>query len=222
MAVRRAGANNRPRRTGLADALFTATQKRVLGLLFGQPARSFFATEIIGLTAGGSGAVQRELARLSGSGLVTVTLIGGQKHYQANRESPVFPELSGMIMKTVGIADPLREALAPLAGRIRLAFIYGSIAKGSDTAKSDIDLMIVADDLTLEKVFRVLAPVEKRLARSINPTLYGSAEYQGLRAGDNAFLAKVLAGETISLIANADGPFNRGSVAVGRAAAGHQ
>ena len=204
MAVRRAGANNRSGRTGLADALFTATQKRVLGLLFGQPARSFFATEIIGLTAGGSGAVQRELARLSDSNLVTMTLIGGQKHYQANRESPVFSELSGMITKTVGIADPLREALAPLARRIKLAFIYGSIAKGSDTAKSDIDLMIVADDLTLEKVFRVLAPVEKRLARSVNPTLYSSAEYQGLRDGNNAFLAKVLAGETLSLIENAD------------------
>ncbi len=133
-----------------------------------------------------------------------MTLIGGQKHYQANRESPVFSELSGMIIKTVGIADPLREALAPLAGRIRLAFIYGSIAKGSDTAKSDIDLMIVADNLTLEKIFRVLAPVEKRLARPINPTLYSSTEYQGLRAGNNAFLAKVLTGETISLIANAD------------------
>ena len=128
---------------GLADALFTRTQQRVLGLLFGQAGRSFFATEIIGLAQAGSGAVQRELVRLSTSGLVIVTRVGNQKHYQANSAAPVFAELRGLVTKTVGLVDPLREALMPVAKRIALAFVYGSIAKGGDTAASDIDVMII-------------------------------------------------------------------------------
>ena len=105
---------------GLADALFTTTQQRVLGLLFGQPGRSFFANELIELTGSGSGAVQRELRRLATSGLLTVTRIGNQKHFQANRDSPVFDELCSLVIKTVGLADPIRRALLPLAEKIDL------------------------------------------------------------------------------------------------------
>ena len=105
-----------PKRTSLADALFSATQQRVLGYLFGQPERSFFATELIRLAGGGSGGVQRELARLADSRLVTVTRVGTQKHYQANPKSPIFAELCAIAQKTVGLAEPLRKALAPLGG----------------------------------------------------------------------------------------------------------
>ena len=101
--------------TSLADALFSGTQQRVLGLIFGQPERSFYATELIGLTGAGSGAVQRELARLAQSGLVTVHPLGNQRHYRANPDSPIYVELCGIALKTVGLAEPLREALAPLA-----------------------------------------------------------------------------------------------------------
>ena len=128
------------RKTSLADALFSATQQRVLGFLFGQPDRSFYATELIGLVGAGSGAVQRELARLQKSGLVTVSRLGTQKHYQANPQSPIFEELRDITQKTVGLAQPLREALAPLAPRITAAFVFGSVAKRSDTAASDIDV----------------------------------------------------------------------------------
>ena len=149
--------------TSLAAALFSGTQQRVLGLLFGQPDRSFYATELISLKsrttalsafglislAGvGSGAVQRELARLAQSGLVTVKPVGNQKHYQANPASPIYTELCGVVRKTVGLAEPLREALALLAPQIKAAFIYGSIAKKEDTASSDIDLMLVSNTLT--------------------------------------------------------------------------
>ncbi|MGB5496180.1 MAG: transcriptional regulator, partial [Sedimenticolaceae bacterium] len=120
--------------TSLADALFTTTQQRVLALLFGQPSRSFFASELIELTASGSGAVQRELKRLALSGLVTVTRIGKQKHYQANPDCPVFEELCALVRKTVAMVEPIREALAPLAKKIERALIYGSVVKGTDTA----------------------------------------------------------------------------------------
>src|SRR3546814_1202032 len=115
-----------PARTSVADALFTATQQRVLSLLFGQPERSFFTKELIDLAGGGSGAVQRELARLQQSGLVVQTVLGNQKHYQANAQAPIFAELRGIVAKMLGPADALRQALAPLAAAVHLALPYGS------------------------------------------------------------------------------------------------
>src|SRR5439155_4443228 len=112
----------------IADALFGKTQQRVLGLLFGNPSRSFYSNEIVRLSAVGTGTVHRELARLLASGLVTAGLIGNQKHYQANRAAPVFEELRGLALKTFGVADVLRAALAPLASRIRVAFVHGPVA----------------------------------------------------------------------------------------------
>lgn len=194
-----------PARTGIADALFSATQQRVLALLFGQPERSFFTNELIGLVGAGSGAVQREVRRLVESGLVTVTRLGSQKHYQANPAAPIFEELRGIVTKTLGPAEVLRAALVPLGDTVRLALVYGSVAKGSDTAHSDIDLLVVSDALTLEQVYEVLTPVEQQLGRRVSPTLYSVAEFRRRRAGSNPFLTKVLAGETIRLTEDHDG-----------------
>ena len=148
----------------------------------------------------GSGVVQRELRRLAESGLVVVTRVGNQKHYQANRDAPVFEELRGLVAKTVGLVDPLRSALATLGNRIRLALVYGSVAKRSETATSDIDMLIVADDLTLEEVYAAIERAEQRLARRVNTTLYTPAEFVRRRKASNPFLTKVLAGETLPLI----------------------
>jgi predicted nucleotidyltransferase len=188
------------REKGLADALFSTTQQRVLGLLFGQPDRSFYATELIGLIGAGSGAVQRELARLEQSGLVTVRRLGTQKHYQANPDSPLFAELCAIARKTVGLAEPLREALTPLARKIAAAFVYGSIAKRQDTAASDIDLMVVSDTLTYADVFAVLEPVQVRLGRTINPTVYSRKELAQRLKKRNAFVTRVLAQPKIWVI----------------------
>jgi predicted nucleotidyltransferase len=190
--------------TSLADALFTTTQQRLLALLFGQPSRSFFASELIELTGSGSGAVQRELKRLSSSGLVTVKRIGKQKHYQANPDCPVFEELCALVRKTVAMVEPIRRALAPLAERVTLALIYGSVAKGTATAMSDIDLLVVADDLTLEALYSALAPVESSLDRKISPTLYTTKEFEIRRAAGNPFLTRVLEGEHLILIGSED------------------
>ena len=176
--------NEQEGRTSLADVLFTRTQQRVLALLFGQPSRSFFASELIQLAASGSGAVQREVKRLGDSGLVTVTRIGKQKHYQANAASPVFEEIRSLVIKTVAMIDPLRHVLEPLAKQISLALVYGSVAKGSDTAASDIDLLVVADDLTLENLYAAIAPVEPTLgARSTRPcTRHRNSQTESLPA----------------------------------------
>jgi predicted nucleotidyltransferase len=193
------------RASAMADALFTSTQQRVLGFLFGQPDRSFFVTELVALVDSGRGAVQRELERLAESGLVVVTKVGNQKHYQANQDSPLFEELRSIISKTVGLQEPLRAVLGPLADRISLAAIYGSIAKGREKAASDVDLLIVADKLTLEEVYAALAPVERLLDRRVNPTLYTTKEFTQRRKAKNPFLTRVLDGQTITLIGSLDG-----------------
>ena len=205
-ARRKAAAKRGDRRTSLADALFTTTQQRVLSLLFGQPSRSFFASELIELTGSGSGAVQRELQRLVSSGLVTVTRVGRQKHHQANPDSPVFEELHGLVLKTVAMAEPIRQALEPLDQRIALALVYGSVAKGTDTAASDIDLLVVSDQVMLEDIYSALAPVETKLGRKFAPTLYTTREFAERKASGSAFLTRVLADEHMVLIGTEDEP----------------
>ncbi|MHB8623614.1 MAG: nucleotidyltransferase domain-containing protein [Sulfuricaulis sp.] len=187
-------------RTSLADALFSTIQQRVLAYLFGQPERSFFATELIKLAGGGSGAVQRELARLAQSGLVVVTRVGTQKHYQANPKSPIFTELCAIAQKTVGLAEPLREALAPLAKRITAAFVFGSVAKRSDTAASDIDVLVLSDRVDYADVFEALQSAEAKLGRTINPTVYKPADWRKKRSSGNAFVVKVGAQPKLFLI----------------------
>ena len=179
-------------RSALADALFPGTKQRVLGLLFGQPWRSFYASEVIGLVASGSGAVQRELAALTSSGLISMKPVGNQKHYQANPDSPIFTELSAIVQKTVGLAEPLSRALQPLAQRIIAAFVFGSVAKKTDTALSDIDLMLVSDDLSYGDVFAALEEVGRTLGRPVNPTILTRAEFLKRVAAQESFLTRVL------------------------------
>lgn len=201
---RRAASQSGDSQVGIADALFTTTQQRVLSLLFGQPSRSFFASELVRLTGAGSGAVQRELRRLVSSGLVTVTRFGRQKHHRANPDSPVFAELRGLVLKTVGLVGPIRAALEPLADRVALAFVYGSVAKGTAKTGSDVDLLIVGDDLTLEAVLTAFAPVETMLMCRISPTLYTAREFVDRKASGNAFLARVLAADHLLLLGSLD------------------
>jgi predicted nucleotidyltransferase len=178
--------------TSLSDALFTTTQQRVLGCLFGQPERSFTVSELIQTTGAGSGAVQREVARLAGSGLLTVEPVGNQKRYRADPASPIHAELVSIARKTFGLAAPLRENLAPLAGQVVAAFVYGSVAKGTDTAASDIDLMLVSDTLTYADVMAALHPLIERLGRDIHPTLYTRPEWRKRIAAGNSFVTRVL------------------------------
>ena len=187
-------------RISVADALFSRVQQRVLAVLFGNPGRSFYANEIIALAGSGTGAVQRELARLEAAGLVTVERLGRQKHYRANAASPVHPELRGLVLKTVGLADVLREALAPLAGEIRAALVFGSVAKGEDTASSDVDLLVVSDRLTHAEIFPALGGAEMQLGRQVSPTIYALAELRRLLDARNAFITRVLEGPKIWVI----------------------
>ncbi|MEO7040889.1 MAG: transcriptional regulator [Gemmatimonadaceae bacterium] len=184
----------------LGDALFTKVQQRVLGILLGNPGRSFYGNEIIRLADSGTGAVQRELTRLEAAGLVTVTRIGNQKHFQANPTAPIFDELRAVVLKTSGLADILRSALAPLAADIHAAFVFGSLAKREDTVNSDVDLMILSDTLTYPELYTAAEDAGRSLSRIVNPTIYTRSEWSRRNKHRSAFVAKVLAQPKIWLI----------------------
>ncbi len=164
--------------TALADALFTPVQQRVLGLLFGRPERRFQSAELIRLADSGTGATHRLLSRLAKCGLVRVSVEGRQKYYQANSDSPIFEEMVGLVRKTVGLVGPLREALEPLAGRVQVAFVYGSVAGGKDRADSDIDLMVIAEELDYPTLFEAVQAAEQSLGRPVNPNLMKPSEWK--------------------------------------------
>ena len=180
-----------PLPASLADALFPKVRQRVLAVLFGMPDRSFYANEVIALAQSGTGAVQRELAGLSDAGLLTVSKQGNQKHYQANANTPVFAELRGLVLKTMGLADVLRAALLPLAAQIEAAFVYGSVAKQQDTAHSDVDVLIISLELGYADVFGALESATTTLGRKINPTLYTPVDVAKRIQSDNAFVTRV-------------------------------
>jgi predicted nucleotidyltransferase len=161
-------------------------------VLFGKPDRSFYASELIRDAGTGSGAAQRELARLEDSGLIVARRIGNQKHYQANAKSPLFAELRNIVLKTVGLAEPLRDALKPVTSAIRAAFVYGSVARAADHSGSDIDLMVISDSLTYGEVFGALERAAKAVGRPLNPTVYTVAEFSKRTREENTFVARVL------------------------------
>jgi predicted nucleotidyltransferase len=177
--------------SSISSALFSNVQKRVLALIFGRPDKSFYMSEIVRTIQSGTGAVERELSRLERSGLVSVERIGNQKHYRANIKSPIYAEIHSLVQKTVGLKEPLTRALEAYSPRIKAAFVYGSVAKRSDTARSDIDLMVVGDDITYSDLYAGLERAEKILSRPINPTILDTAEWRSRRAKKNAFISKI-------------------------------
>ena len=178
--------------TSLGDVLFTKTQKKVLGLLFGKPDETFYLNQIVRLAGVGKGAITRQLERMLASGLLTVERIGNQNHYQANKHCPIYAELLGIVRKSFGVVDVIRAALLALDAQIELAFVYGSIAKGEDTASSDIDLLVVADSLAYADLMAELVDAEQSLGRPINPSIYDKKQVKSRLNAKNAFLTRVM------------------------------
>lgn len=184
----------------IATTLFSDSQIRVYRWLFGEPGQEFHLNELRRLTGLGSASLQRELNRLAEAGLVNSERVGNLRLFRANPNNPVYGELVALIRKTLGAAPLLREALLPLAPDLQAAWIYGSYAKQTETARSDIDVMLVGKKLTLGKVLEVLAPLEPELGRKINPTLYTPAEFAKRRAEADSFVNRVLAQPVLPLI----------------------
>jgi predicted nucleotidyltransferase len=175
----------------LSDALFSKVQQRVLALIFSHPERSFYMSEIVRNVASGVGAVERELSKLERSALVSIERIGNQKHYRANQATPIFEELRGLVEKTVGLAEPIKKSLEPYADAIKSAFVYGSIAKGADTAHSDIDLMVIGEDLNYSGLYTAAQNVESKLRRKVHPLFLSPEDWQRKVSDKGSVFSKI-------------------------------
>jgi len=176
---------------GLSNALFSKVQQRVLALIFSHPERSFYTSEIVRKVDSGVGAVERELSKLERSGLVTVERIGNQKHYKANQGAPIFEDLRGLVEKTVGLAEPIKTCFQPYSNAIKTAFVYGSVAKGTDTARSDIDLLVIGDGLNYSDLYTAAQNVERKLRRKVHPLFVSPNDWQRKKSAKGSVFSKI-------------------------------
>jgi predicted nucleotidyltransferase len=183
----------------LETLLGSKLRAKVLGWLFSHPDERYYVRQLTSLVKEDSTNVSRELSRLEKTGILLSTIEGKQKYYQANRKSPIFDDLHGLIIKTAGVADVLRSALIPAQKRIRLAFIFGSLATGTENRRSDVDIMVVGT-VSFEKVISLLHPAEEKLRREINSVVYPIAEFKKKVKEDHYFVTTVLDDQKIFLV----------------------
>lgn len=181
------------------DLLFGAYRQRILGMLLLHPESSYHVRELARLTGTTAGTLHKELARLADTGLLLREKQGNQVRYQANRQYPVYNELASLFRKTTGLADVVLEALQPLADNIELALIFGSVARGEETAGSDIDLLIVGK-IGFADAVKALHPTQQILSREINPVVLTTAEYKKRIKANDSFLQQIFRQPVILLI----------------------
>ncbi|HEY9209055.1 MAG TPA: nucleotidyltransferase domain-containing protein [Acidovorax sp.] len=189
--------------TALMDLLFGGTRQRVLAVLLLEPDCGFHLRELARMTATHAGTLTRELDKLAGAGLILRSEQGNQVHYQADRGCPIFEELAAIFRKTHGAAAALREGLAPLAGQIRVALMFGSMARGAQVAGSDIDLLVLGE-VDFAELVRALYPLQQQLRREINPVLYAPAEFGARARAGGAFVRDLLDKPKVFLIGGTD------------------
>lgn len=185
----------------IGEVLFGRTRRAVLALLYGHADEEFYLRQIIRAAGVGQGSMQRELEQLVGSGLVLRRTLGRQVYFKANPDSPVYKELRSLLLKTAGVADVLREALASLAARIDVAFVYGSVARGDERRASDVDVMVIGD-ASFAEVSQALGPAQDRLGREVNPTVYTPSELRKKFAARHHFVRSVAQRDKVFLFGN--------------------
>ncbi len=183
----------------LSLTLFGKARRGILALLYGHSEEAFYLRQLVRTSGVGLGPAQRELKKLTAAGIITRTRRGNQVYFQANRSCPVFRELKDLISKTVGVTAALEAALAPLAGRIKLAFIFGSLSRGGEKRDSDVDVLVVGK-LSFAELSACLGPVQEGLGREVNPHLYPPAEFRRKIRSGHHFLNSVVKGEKTFLI----------------------
>jgi predicted nucleotidyltransferase len=191
------------RNKNLSSILFTKTRRAVLSLLYGHADESFYLRQIVRITGAGLGPVQRELKLLADAGIIRRSVQGHQVYFQANRDSPIFTELKSLITKTTGLVETLQSALAPIADRIIVALVYGSIAKGEENQRSDVDLLVVGD-VAFAEVVKSLRSAQETLGREINPTVYPADEFRSKVAENHYFIRDILDGPKLFVVGDED------------------
>jgi predicted nucleotidyltransferase len=186
-----------------AALLFGAYRRDVLALLLLHPEESRHVREIARAIGKAPGTLLRELNALAAAGVLVRKPLGNQVHFQANPACPIYEELRSILKKTVGVADVLREALAPLGAKVRAAFVYGSVARGDERARSDLDVMVVGE-ASFGDVVAALAPAQESLRREVNPNVYPALEFRKKLAAGDPFLKRVLAERKIFIVGGGD------------------
>jgi len=187
----------------LAGFLLGRTRAAVLSELLLHPDTALHVRALARATGANAGSLHRELRGLADVGVLSREEVGRQVLYRANLACPVFPELRSLLKKTSGLADVLRDALAPLGGKVKVAFVYGSVAHGTESANSDIDLMVLGS-VGFADLARALAAAQASLGREINPTIMSQREFARRQAEREAFTASVVAGPRIWVKGNND------------------
>lgn len=162
-----------------------------MALLYSHVDERFYFRQIARVLEIGLGALQRELANLSNTGIIRKTIIGRQVFYQANSKCPIYIELKNLVMKTIGLGDVLKSALLPFEEQINVAFLFGSIAKGNENSNSDIDIVVIGN-VTFADVVSTLSHVQETVRREINPVVYPTKEFHAKLAENNHFIKSVL------------------------------
>ncbi|MBN1189061.1 MAG: nucleotidyltransferase domain-containing protein [Dehalococcoidales bacterium] len=183
----------------LSNGLFGKTRQSVLALLYGRIDSSFYTKQVLDAVKTGRGTVQRELKNLTDAGIIIREVQGRQVYYRANEYCPIFNELKSIVRKTFGIADVIRQSLADEANKIRLAFIFGSVARSADDRRSDIDVMVVGN-ISFGKIVDLLSPAEDKLSREINAVVYPVSEFRQKVQQDHHFVKTVLDEDKIFII----------------------
>lgn len=189
--------------SGWQDLFASRTLARLLTTFLTHPEAIFYQRELVNAAGARLYTVQRALIRLEKAGLIIRAPRGNRVYYQANRRHPAFEDLKRVILKTMGLGDVLRRALGPLAGRVSFAFIYGSYARGEETAESDLDLLLVGN-LKLREAAALLGPVGRELGRELNPVVYPPAEFKNKAKEGHHFITAVLKGDKIFLVGGED------------------
>ena len=189
--------------TSIATHLLGQTRSAVLGTLLLHPEDSLHVHELARRTGASAGSLHRELRALADLGVLLRQEVGRQVHYRANPASPVFAELAGLLRKTAGLADVLRDALLPLGKKVALAFVFGSVAAGSERPDSDVDLMVLGS-ASFADLARALAPTHDVLGREINPTAMAPREFARKLAAGDGFARSVAKGPRIWLMGGED------------------
>jgi predicted nucleotidyltransferase len=183
----------------LEQLLGSRLRARTLSWLLSHPGERFFVRQLATALGEDSTNLSRELTRLEGLGIVTGVREGHQKYFQADPESPLYPELRGLVAKTSGVGDLLRGALQPLSSQIQVAFVFGSVAAGRETAASDVDVLVIGS-VSLKDLVEAFAPVQDRLGREVNPSIYPAQEFREKITRGHHFLTGVLQEPKIFLI----------------------
>jgi len=187
----------------MAAVLFPGTKRKILALFFLNPDQEYYFSEVVRLTGTRQGVIQRELKNLADAGILNAEKRGRQKFFAVNRKHPIFRDLRNIIFKTFGVIDQIREALEPLAKKTKVAFVYGSFAKGEEIAGSDIDLFVIGK-ASLDEIVSALTKVENAIGREINPSLFSKTEFKKKYLQKNHFIRSMVKTEKEFIIGTED------------------